>query len=678
MDDQRAFAEGMVSSTADVLAVVFADNDRIAEEALRLIEVTYIPMTPVLTPEEALAPGAPLVCLRTDEMKRRRDNVCHEQSLKRGDPAAEMAAAHLVVERTYRTQVVDPGFLEPESGLAAVDADGRIVVEVGTQAAFDDRRQLARLLAIPEERIIVRQIPTGGAFGGKEDIILHFALALGALRTGRTVKMVLSREESFRLHPKRHPVRMDYRTGFDESGRIVALEADIVGDTGCYASLGPDILENFLTFGAGPYEVPALALTATIVYTNNPPAGAMRGFGVPQVAFAVEEQMDEAAHRLGLDPIEIRLQNALREGSTLATGQRMEAGTAIVETLHEVRNALATVEVPPDDDEYVYGLGIASAMKNIGFGHGFDEEAGAEMAVTKDGLRVATGTFEYGQGSLTVIEQLAAESAGVPVERVKLDFTATELSPETGPTTASRQTFLTGNAVVAAGRLLRERAARKAAEEWGGIAEDWRVTDGRVENGSLSRSEPLFRAPFLGLASEYRYRAPDTEAFGPFLTVQKRGEARRTHWSYAYGTQAALVQVSRKNGAVTVLKVWAAQDCGRALNPLNVKNQIVGGVVQGVGYALSEEVVYENGHVRTDNFHTYRMPRPGDAPEVVPIIVEVPDPHGPYGAKGMGESPLLPTAPAVTNAIFNATGLRVESLPVDRALVKEALTRCNR
>ncbi len=678
VDDQRAFADSRVSSVSDVLAFIVADDEGCAARAAEAIEVAYTPLEPVLSARDAVKPGAPLVCLRTKEMGRRPDNICHEQSLIRGDVEAATERAAVVVEGTFATQVVDPGFLEPEAGLSWQDETGRVHIAIGTQAAFDDRRQLARLLAIAEERIIIHQTPMGGAFGGKEDMLLQGALALGVIKTGRPVRVVLTREESFRLHPKRHAVQMFYRSAFASDGTLLAVESDVIADTGCYASLGPDILENILTFGAGPYAVDSLFLRGRLVYTNNPPAGAMRGFGVPQVTFAMESQMDEAAQRLDIDPIEIRRRNALRPGSFLASGHRMEAGTAVVETIDAVENALNTVAVPVDDERYVYGLGVASALKNVGFGHGFDEEAGARLRVESDGVSMRTGTFEYGQGSLTALEQLAAQTLGVPYEAVHVDYTETENSPETGPTTASRQTYLTGNAVVAACESLLGKVRRAAADRWGGTPEEWCVSGesgGEVVSQARGVRAAFYAAPFLGLEADHRYRAPDTEGFEPFLSKQADGVSRRTHWSYSFGTQAALVRVERASGKVAVLRVWAAQDCGRAINPLNVSAQIVGGVVQGVGYALTEEVRHESGRVITDNFDTYRMPRFNNAPEVIPIIVEIPDPRGPFGAKGMGEAPLLATAPAVTNAITAATGVRVSKLPVDPELLRTALAK---
>ncbi|MFP4180192.1 MAG: molybdopterin-dependent oxidoreductase [Spirochaetaceae bacterium] len=669
MEDQPALAAGKVISIADPIAAVFASNPATAEIAASALEVHYTEEPGLFTPQEALDNQAPHI--------HEGGNICHQAHIYRGDVEGAFETAAAVSEGTFYTPAVDPGFMEPESGIAYVDEKGRIVIEMGTQSAFDDRRQLAVALALPEEQIIVKQLPMGGAFGAKEDITLQFALALAALKTGKHIRMSLSREQSFRVHPKRHPVYAKYRMAADSDGSLLAVQADIVADTGAYASLGPDILENMLTFGAGPYEVPNIDIKGRLVYTNNPPSGAMRGFGVPQVAFMVEQLVDRLAEKLDKDPLEMRIHNALVPGHYLASGHRMEEGTAGRDTLETLQATMGASAKPADTEEWSYGIGYATAMKNVGFGHGIDEEAGASLHICEDTIRMYCGTFEYGQGSLTALVQLAAEVLGVPFEAIELDFTETENSPETGATTASRQTFLTGNAVVRAAEKLREKIVFQACKVYGGEKREWIIRSSLLVNTDTKEEHQLFSSTFKGLVASYRYKAPKTDGFKDTPVPFRGGEAdtgsekmdllsMRTHWSYAYTAQSALVRVHRKTGKIEVLKIWAAQDCGRALNPLNVRSQIEGGVIQGMGYALSEEVVYEQGKQKTDNFDTYRMPRSMQVPDLVPIIVEVPDPKGPFGAKGMGEVPLLATAPAVANAVYDATGTRYNRLPLEK------------
>ncbi|MFO7849214.1 MAG: molybdopterin cofactor-binding domain-containing protein, partial [Spirochaetia bacterium] len=664
-----ALADGKIISIADPIAAVFASTPDAAESGVSALEINYTEEPGLFTPQEALDVQAPHI--------HEGGNICHQAHIYRGDVEGAFETAAAVSEGSFYTPAVDPGFMEPESGIAYIDENGRIVIEMGTQSAFDDRRQLAAALSLPEEQIVVKQLPMGGAFGAKEDITLQFALALAALKTGKPVRMSLDREQSFRVHPKRHPVFAKYRMAADSDGSLLAVQADIIADTGAYASLGPDILENMLTFGAGPYEVPNIDINGRLVYTNNPPSGAMRGFGVPQVAFMVEQLIDRLAEKLEKDPLEMRIHNALVPGHYLASGHRMEEGTAARDTLEALQATMGVFEKPADTEEWIYGIGYAAAMKNVGFGHGIDEEAGASLHICSDNIRMYCGTFEYGQGSLTALVQLAAEVIGVPFEAIELDFTETENSPETGATTASRQTFLTGNAVVCAAEKLREKIVSEACRVYGGEKNDWTVRSGLLVNTDTNEEHQLFSSVFKGIEASHRYKAPKTDGFDdtpvPFRgrtggtgSVNKELLSMRTHWSYAYTAQSALVRVHRRTGKIEVKKIWAAQDCGRALNPLNVRSQIEGGVIQGLGYALSEEVVYEQGRQKTDNFHSYRMPRSMQVPEIIPIIVEVPDPNGPFGAKGMGEVPLLATAPAVVNAVYNATGVRYNRLPLER------------
>jgi aldehyde oxidoreductase len=671
ISDQPALAEGRVKCVADPIAVVIAETDRIARTAAALIKVEYSSLPAHFSPETAVIEGAYKI--------HPAGNICHQAKLQRGDVEAAFRSAVVVVEQCYTTQVVDPGFLEPESGMAWKDKQGRIVVEMGTQSAFDDRRQIASALGLEEAAIVIRQVPMGGAFGAKEDISLQFILALAVWKTGRRVRITLTREDSFLIHPKRHPAQMAYKTALDAAGNLIAVQADITADTGAYASLGPDILENMLTFGAGPYEVPNLDIRGRLVYTNNPPSGAVRGFGVPQVAFALEQQMARMAVLLDMDPLEIRLRNSLRPGRRLASGQLMEQGTAAVETLEALRESLKDFEKPLDTEVWQYGFGIAAAMKNVGFGHGAKETAGAVLEIGNTDLHVWCGTYEYGQGSLIVLKQLVSEALGVDFGSISLGLTGTAASPETGATTASRQTFLSGNAVLGAVQLLKERiiaaaedfvqigaineavkstpSSNKTGSEGTSRKSEWIISGSRVQNNQLDIDLDLFSSPFIGLRSDFRYQAPETAGFGTHTEA-------KTHWSYMYTAQAALVRVHRQNGAVEVLRMWAAQDCGRALNPMNVRSQIEGGVVQGLGFALQEEVVYEKGIPLTRNFDRYRMPRITHIPEIIPIIVEVPDPHGPFGAKGMGESPILAAAPAVINAVYDAAGIWVTRLPI--------------
>jgi aldehyde oxidoreductase len=491
------------------------------------------------------------------------------------------------------------------------------------------------------------------------------------------VKMVLTREESLRVHVKRHPAWMRFKTGADRQGRVLAIEADITLDTGVYASLGFDVLENTLVFGAGPYYVPNVKLEGWAWYTNNVLAGAMRGFGANQVAFALEQQMDAMARALDIDPFEFRMINALDVGLPTAADHVLEEGVpAIKETIEAAREALQQVQIPPSSNGKRIGVGVASAVKNIGFGHGLPESAGAIVELDASGrVTLRASQHEYGQGARAGLVQLVVSELGVPVDYIEIIGPDTALTPPTGPTTASRQTFLTGNAVVMACRALKEEVLNHAAEVLDvdparlELRLD-RVTDtesgGEVALADLSerfiverRYTPPRSAPLLeGEASHYGQ--PDFES-------------RPTHWCYAYNTQVAIVEVDPATGEVKVLNIISANDVGKILNRQAIEGQIHGGVMMGLGYALSEEFVVEAGINRTDSLHKCRLPTADQTPEIIPVIVEVPHPLGPQGAKGFAEAPSLATAPAIVNAIYDAVGVRITSLPADKKKVKAAL-----
>jgi len=663
--DQPAIAADRVRCISDPIAAVFAESEEIAQMAIDRIEIKYRPLPGVFSIEEAAAPDAPLV--------HETGNICHQAFIKRGDVQKAFEEAAVVHEDTYTTPVVDQAFLEPEAGLAWPTGGRGVVIEIGTQANFDDREQLALALDMPKEKIRVVQLPLGGAFGGKEDIILQFLLALGALRSGRPVKMVLCREESFRTHPKRHASKLRYKTAAGADGKLLAVEACIELDTGAYASLGPDVLENTVSFAAGPYFVPNLNLEAKAYYTNNPPCGAMRGFGAPQVAFAMEQQMDAMARVLGMNPFEIRLKNALDVGVPLATDHVLESSVGIKTTLQKARDLLH--QLPRPDTRKRLGVGVASGMKNIGFGHGLVEEAGAIVELTEKGVfQIRHGVNEYGQGAHTAIQQIAAAELGVTYEQVETSYADTALSPRTGPTTASRQLYLSGNAVVKACREMKKKIFESAEEELNIPAAELDIRSRRLVHVPSGREFELNRLS-TRLVTTARFRAPKTIPFAEEASgLGKPGfVSRRTHWAYSFATHVAIVEVDEETGQVQVLQMIAAHDVGRAINPRLIEGQITGAVVMGVGYALSEEFVVKDGVEYTRTFREYRLPTIKDQPQIFPIIVENPVPEGPFGAKGVGEAALIPVAAAIVNAIYDAIGVRITSLPARKSRVLAAI-----
>lgn len=667
--DQPALAADKVRYIGDPVAVVFAESEEIAEQAIGLIEVDYRVLPGVFTPEDAARSDAPKI--------HEKGNLAHHAEIIRGDVDAAFAQCAVVVEGDFTTPFIEHAFLEPESGVAYPTDDGGIVLKMGTQSAFDVRSQLADILAMPEEEIRVVQMPMGGAFGGKEDPIIEQHLALGALLTGRPVKITLTRPESLRVHAKRHPAWMHFKTGADAEGRLLAIEAKITLDAGAYMSLSFDVLENTLVFAAGPYFVPNLRLEGWAWHTNNVLAGAMRGFGVNQVAVALEQQIDEIARRLGMDPFDIRLLNGLDVGLPTAADHVLTEGVvSIKETVEAARQAFQQLDLPAVNGTKKLGIGVASAVKNIGFGHGLPEKAGAIAELASDGsVTLRHSQHEYGQGAQVGIAQLVSMELGVPIADIEVIGPDTARTPPTGPTTASRQTFMTGNAVVMACRALKEEVFSRAAELLDQEPSRLRLEGSRVIDSESGRSielaeigdrfvvervyEPSKSAPLLE-GEPSHYGQPDFES-------------RPTHWCYAYNTQVAVVTVDTRTGQVDVLKVISANDLGNVINRAAVLGQIHGGVMMGLGYALSEKFVVEQGYNLTDTLRKCGVPGPDMAPEIIPALVEVPHPEGPRGAKGFAEAPSLATAPAILNAIYDAVGVRIRDLPAEKKRVLAAL-----
>jgi xanthine dehydrogenase molybdenum-binding subunit len=615
-------AEGEeVRCVGDVLAAVAAEDARTARAAAALVEVEYEPLLPVLDPEAALAPGAP-------QVNPAHPNLLSRSVVRRGDAAAALARSAHVVSGTWRTQRVEHLFLEPEAALAEPLPDGGMGLYTQGQGVFDDRRQVARFLGLPEERVHVELAPSGGAFGGKEDMSVQAQTALLALVTGRPVKLVLSREESVRMHPKRHPIRMDYTAGCDAEGRLTAVVARLVGDSGAYASVGGKVLERAAGHACGPYRVEAVDVEALAVYTNNPPCGAMRGFGVPQAAFAIEGCLDLLAKKAVLDGWEIRSRNAVGVGDAVTTGQVLEKSVGLRRTLEAVKDAYYGAR------RAGRAVGIACGLKNSGIGNGVAEWGKCRLVVEEDGtVSLYNGYTEMGQGLLTVLVQFAVEVTGLPasVFRPKVDST---FALGCGQTTGSRATLFGGRAVASAGRKLR-------ADLDTGL----RLPDlaGRV----YAADEVI----------------DDTTALGADVPKIK------THTSFGFATQVVILD---KDGRVE--RIVAAHDVGRVVNPALCRGQIEGSLHMGLGYALTEELPCENGMPVTSKLRELGVLRARDMPATEVILVEEPEPEGPFGAKGVGEIGLVPTAAAVAGALEAFDGVRRTTLPMKDSPAARAMS----
>jgi xanthine dehydrogenase molybdenum-binding subunit len=671
--DWPVLCDDKVRYMGDAVALVAADTPEIAAEALKLIQVEYEPLPVVANAEQARQANAPLV---HDNWKN--GNLLAHIKVRHGDIEKGLAEADVIVEREYRTAACDHMFMEPECSIgvpAGYDAQhAKLTVYVGSQIPYDDRNQIAASLKLPQDQVRVIGPRMGGGFGGKEDIMGQIHAALLAQATGKPVKILYSRAESMLAHPKRHATIIRIKTGAKKDGTLTAVQAELIGDGGAYASLSTKVLARATTHASGPYQVPHAKIDCYAMYTNNPPAGAFRGFGVPQSAFAIEQNMDSIAHELGMDPFELRRKNALRVGSTTTTGQVLRESVGLLECLDWVEARVKKLPCPTLPG-YRVAWGLAAAYKNTGLGGGADDAAGAQVLVHPDGTaEVRTSSVDMGQGLATVVAQFTAEELGLAFEQVRVLLSDTDLTPDGGPTTASRQTFVTGNAVRLAARAMRNRLAGTVAEWWGVPPDTIQFENGQLTVAGLGAAHTLD----LGRAVEwmtktgyannitYQYHAPET---------QPLGEGGDMHFAFSYGVQAAQVAVNEQTGEVKVLRLVAASDAGRAINPQALLGQVEGSLIMAMGVTLTEEYKLENGVPQTLRWADYEMPLIGQIPEMDVQIIEHPISTGPYGAKGIGELPSIPTSPAICNAIYNAVGVRPVNLPVKQEWVLQQIQK---
>jgi xanthine dehydrogenase molybdenum-binding subunit len=686
-----------VRYTGDAVAIVAADNADVAAQALDLIKVEYEPLPVVSGPIVAREADAPI--LHED---RPEGNLLKHIKVRKGEVEAGFAQADVVVERTYHTPMTEHAFLEPECaigipagynpaafggpvdpttdrGVQAVHP--KLTVYVGSQIPYADRDQIAASLALEKDAVRVVGTLIGGGFGGKEDIMGQIHVALLAQKTGRPVKMLYTRQESLQVHPKRHATVIRVKTGASKDGRLTAVEAELYGDSGAYASLGEKVMTRATTHASGPYDVPHVKIDCYAMYTNNPPSGAFRGFGVTQSAFAVESNMDIVAEKLGLDPVDFRRLNALDVGAVTCTGQLLRESVGLkecIDVLEQEMKAHHAVLGRPfqwrwQEDHKHYAWGIALAYKNTGLGGGAPDKAEAEIEVWVDAERgavaeVRTSSAEMGQGLPAVLAQVTAEELGLPYACINVLLSDTEHTPDGGPTTASRQTYVSGNAARHAAREMRQLLAGAAAERLDCAPDELIFANGqiRVNGHNIDIAQAIAWAKEEGRETKvsYEYWAPKT---------QPLGTGGDMHVAFGFGAQAALCEVDTETGKVAVNKIIGVHDVGRAINPQTLHGQIEGGMVMCMGYALTEHFIMENAQPWTTALAKYKMPGIKHTPEIISRVVEHNTAEGPFGAKGVGELPSIPTAPAITNAIYHATGIRVMSLPVDQDALLQAI-----
>jgi len=672
-DDWPALAADKVRYMGDPVAIVAADDAETAETALSLIEVDYEPLPVVHGPEFANTPEAAIV---HEEWPT--GNLLKHIKVRHGDIDQGFAEADVIVEREYRTPTIEHMFMEPECAIGVPagydDEHPKLTIYVGSQIPYEDRRQTARALGLPEDQIRVRGALIGGGFGGKEDIAGQIHVAMLAQATGRPVKMLYTRQESLLFHPKRHATVIRIKTGAKRDGMLTAVQAELYGDGGAYASLSDKVMTRATTHATGPYVLPNAKIDCYVMYTNNPPSGAFRGFGVTQSAFAVEQNMDLIAEAIGMDPFELRRKNAQRVGATTATGQLLRESVGLLETIERVDRDMRNSEAESfrwgwREGNKAYGWGIACAYKNTGLGGGAPDRSVAEVEVFENSIaEVRTSSADMGQGLTAVLAQVTAEELGLPVDRVRVLLSDTDLTPDGGPTTASRQTYVSGNAARHAAATMRDAMRSVVAERLGVPPDELRFEQGTVRyNGSsveLGDVVRWMREEGREARARYQYDAPKT---------QPLGTGGDMHFAFSYATQAALVEVDLDTGAVHVRKIIAANDVGRAINPRTLEGQVEGGISMGLGNALTEEYIIENGVPWSQLFARYKTPSIKHTPEIVSHIVEEPTADGPFGAKGVGEITSINTTPAIANAIYHATGVRVFRIPVDQDALLRAL-----
>lgn len=688
--DQPVLVDKKVRFLGDPVALVIGDTQEEAEEAYKTISVKYRELEGVFSPQEALDPQAPLI----DE----KGNIARRIHYSLGDVEKAFSEADLIIEREYSTPFIDHAYLELDSGVSSLSEDGKINIWSPTQSPFETRTQIAACLGFPEEKVRIIATPLGGAFGGRVGVSIQALLAIGALRTGKPVKIRLTREELLRFTTKKHASFLHYKTGFTKEGTIIANHAKIILDTGPYSGNGPLVLDQACIFSCGPYEIPNVKIEGLCVLTNNAKGGAMRGLGINQVAFAMEQQLDIAAEKLKIDPFELRLINALEVGKSTITGEILRASVPIKETIRSARKTLESLA--PLRSGKKIGIGVASGFKNVGRGKGSVDNAGAIIELTNEGkIKIYVSTVDMGQGNRTVMVQICAHEFGIGQDRIEIITGDTDLVLKAGSVTGERATYCAGNAIIMAVREFKKELLDKISKQFGIPHENLVIH----KNGVIAQNEgldpvitfndlgPLLASRGEKIRAEYNYMAPKTFPFS-FEGIPESGtaldrfapsrnginkEEYRNYPAYAYITSVAIVEVDELTGEVAVKKVISAVDVGKAINPQKIEGQIEGSVVMGMGYALSERYELLDGVPVTDTLRKCGIPKIDQTLEIITLIVEDEDPGGPYGAKGISEVATVPVTPAIINAINDAVGVRIYDLPATKDKILRELRKGN-
>jgi CO/xanthine dehydrogenase Mo-binding subunit len=674
---QRVMADDKVRYFGDGVAIVAAETEEQARFAAEQIEIEYEPLPAISSPEEALKSDAPLI--------HESSNVAIEHRVRHGGEGDAPSETPITLESTFRTQHVEHSYIEPEAIVAWPAEHGGIVVKGSVQNLFSTRRSLAAVLALPLNNVQVIQTTLGGSFGGKDEAmtLLSCRAALLALATNRPVKMVNSREESFIESYKRHPYCLHYTLGADNDGRLRWMKTDILADAGAYASTSQFVTWRSTVQATGPYRVPWVRTRVRAAFTNNNYTGAMRGFGSPQVNFAIESFMDELAEKVGKNPLEIRLLNAYRDGDITPTGQQLPGKVTLVEALENVACAsdfekkwAKNRSQQKETGAIKRGIGLACSYRGVSLGAEGVDAAGTLVAIQTDGsVIVSSGITDMGQGAQTALSAVVAEQLGISLSRIRFLNTDTDRVPDSSPTVASRGTIMGGGAAFEAGIVLKNRLLELAARLFGGSSSDYSLAQDalwRKKQRLLSFSELADKAfanavPLMALGW---HKGPKTS----WHEEQGQGTA---YFTYVYGANAAEIEVDTETGQVRVLNVWACHEVGKVVSYPQACGQVYGGVVMGTGYCLFEEYYQEEAIPKVQNFDEYTLPTALDSPQIQVSFLEHPDELSPTGAKSLGEPATELCAPAIVNAIFNATGKRIRELPasLERVLLGRQLRR---
>ena len=667
--DRQILVREIIRHHGEPLALIAAETPALADKAFELIEYEIEPLPGVYDTASALEPDAPIV---TEP-----DNVVGKYKIRKGDTEKGFAAADRIIENTFYTQFIEHAFLEPEVGLAWVDENGVVNIRMSTQV-IEHFRFIADALGVPHNKVRILGAMVGGGFGGKEDITVELYLALLAQTTRRPVRLAYTREDSFVGHGKRHPFSVSHKTGVNKDGKITALEVTISADSGAYVFLSPYVLLYCAVAAPGPYRIDNVKIDAAAVATNNMYTSAFRGFGAAQACVAYEAQMDEIAKALDLDRFEFRRRNFMRTGDKTATGQTVESAIWADECMTQALDALG--DKPADTGTVKIGRGVATYQQSYGRITWFHDTSEAWVGIEVDGtVIVRSGVTDIGAGQASALGQIAAELLGVGLDDVVIYNSDSAVTPLAGTTTATRALYMTGRAVHTASTNLRERLVAFAAQELDAKPDEIDLANGQAfvpddPSKSMSLKDLASRGASEGLErSELAmFRAPFTDPID-----QETGQGP-VFPDFTYGCHAVDVAVDTETGEVTVLKSVGAHDIGQAINPQAVEGQIEGGALMGQGYALSEELIYEEGKLVSPSFSEYLIPTSMDMPDIQCIILESRSGLGPFGAKGIGEPSLTPVAPAIANAVADAIGTRVFDLPITPEKVVQAIREAQR